>query len=960
MIAPSSETSSTSVAAVAGQAPISNGHRDLANELLRIVSDLAHELHPHLRKAAPVTLETDLDRDLGLDSLGRAELILRLDKAFKVRLPDQLLSEATRVGDLLDALREAAPDLVADRATTPFEQVALPPAAAPTEARTLIEALAFHVANHGDRPQLRLWKDDRDAEAITYRDLHEAALRVANGLLKQGLNIGDRVAIMLPTKPGFFHALFGVLYAGGVPVPVYPPFRRSQVEDHLRRQAGILNNAETRFLIIDEELRNVGALLLGLVDSLVHIDTVTALRSNGAADTPMPAAADTIALIQYTSGSTGDPKGVVLTHANILANVRAMGEALDAGSDDVFVSWLPLYHDMGLIGAWFGTLYYGAQAIIMPPLAFLADPGRWLRAMSRYRATLSAAPNFAFELCLKSIHDENNAGLDLSSLRLVVNGAEPVLPSTLSRFTERFAPYGFRPEMLGPVYGLAENAVGLAFPPLGRAPVIDRIQRTALTRDGRAIPAEPDDPTALTFVACGRPIPRHQVRIVDEGGREVPDRTEGRLQFKGPSATSGYFRNPEKNRTLFSGDWLESGDRAYLANGDVYITGRIKDMIIKGGRNIYPHEIEELVGQIDGVRKGCVAAIASTDARTGTEQLVIVAETRLRGSAEKESLRRRIVEACSESLDMPPDVVVVAPPRTVPKTSSGKIRRAAMRELYEGGLSVTSETALWRQLFVLAISGLGGGMRRLGRRVFEMAFAGYWWALLIMLAVLTWLTVMLLPRASWRHGVVRSVARLFLRMTGTTPEVIGHPEFGTGGNIVAANHASYIDSIVLTAILPGPVTFVAKEELSRQWIAGAFLKRLGALFARRAEAAGGVADTARQVEAVQAGARLVTYPEATLARMPGLRDFRLGAFLVAAQTGAPVFPVTLRGTRSVLRGEQWFPRHDRIVAHIGQSIRPDGTDFAAAVRLRDKVRAAMLRQCGEPDLLREHVIIPPA
>ena len=958
MVTSSPEISSTPGATA--QPSASSGHSDFTGELVRIVTDLAHELHPHLRKSVPVTLDTELDHDLGLDSLGRAELILRLDKAFKVRLPDNLLNEANRVSDLLDALRSAAPDLVSARVARPSPRMELLPTAAPSDARTLIEVLAYHVANHADRPHLHVWRDDQNAQEITYRDLNEGALKVASGLLRQGLLSGDRVAIMLPTQANFFHALIGVLYAGGIPVPVYPPFRRSQVEEHLRRQAGILRNAEARFLIIDEEIRNVGSLLLGLVESLARINTVKALAAAGAIDTPMPAGANTIALIQYTSGSTGDPKGVVLTHANILANVRAMGEALEASSDDVFVSWLPLYHDMGLIGAWFGTLYFGAQAVIMPPLAFLADPARWLRAMSHYRATLSAAPNFAFELCVKNIRDEDIEGLDLSALRLVVNGAEPVLPSTLSRFTARFAKYGFQPDMLGPVYGLAENAVGLAFPPLRRAPITDRIERTAFSREGYAVPARPEDPTALSFVACGHPIPKHQIRIVDESGREVADRVEGRLQFKGPSATSGYFRNEEKNRTLFSGDWLESGDRAYLANGDVFITGRIKDMIIKGGRNIYPHEVEDIVGQIEGVRRGCVAAIASADLQTGTEQFVIVAETRLTETAQKELLRRHIVEACSDTLYIAPDVVVLAPPHTVPKTSSGKIRRAAMRELFEAGLPVAGESALWWQLFLLAISGLSGRVRRLRRRVREMAFAGYWWFLLVMLAVPTWPAVLLLPWAAARHEVLRGAARLFLSMTGLSPRIVGHVEHGSHGSIIVVNHASYIDPIVLTASLPGPLTFVAKDELSRQWIAGPFLKRLGTLFAHRTEATGGVEDTARQVEAVKVGVRLVSFPEATLTRMPGLLDFRLGPFLAAAETRAAVLPVTLRGTRSVLRGEQWFPRHGPIYLHVGLPMQADGIDFAAAVRLRDEIRAAMLRECGEPDLSHDRIVISSA
>jgi acyl-CoA synthetase (AMP-forming)/AMP-acid ligase II/acyl carrier protein len=649
--------------------------------LLEIVWELMCELHPHMRQSVPVGLNSDFDRDLALDSLGRAELILRLDKAFKIRLPDEVLSEANTPGELLRAVLESRPQgqhvVLGFAAPSPV----LPEIAAPFAAATLTDVLEHHARVHGPRPHVRIWQGEDSETCLSYADLRAASSKVAAGLLERGLSPGDRVGIMLPTSAQFFQSFFGVLYAGGVPIPVYPPFRRAQVEEHLRRQAGILRNAAASILIVTPELRNVGSLLLGLTEALQHIETIANLVQAGSSADPVPAGPETVALMQYTSGSTGDPKGVVLSHANLLANIRAMGEVLEAGSYDVFVSWLPLYHDMGLIGAWLGSLYYGAPAVFMPPLAFLADPGRWLRAIGRYRATLSAAPNFAFELCCKSVRDEDLVGIDLGSLKRIANGAEPVSPTTIARFTKRFAKYGFQPHMMGPVYGLAENSVGLAFPPLGRAPIVDRVQRTALSSHGLAVSAPKSDPAALEFVACGQPLPRHEVRIVDTSGREVPERTEGRLQFRGPSATKGYFRNEKRTRALFDGAWLESGDRAYVANGDVYITGRIKDMIIKAGRHIYPHEIEELVGGIEGVRKGCVVAFPSSATDRGTERLIVLAETRITDPADGKALKQRITEDCAAHLDMAPDVVELVPPRTVPKTSSGKLRRSAARVL---------------------------------------------------------------------------------------------------------------------------------------------------------------------------------------------------------------------------------------------------------------------------------------
>ena len=933
--------------------PAAQPHADDAGELVVAIRELVLELHPNMRRRLVVRLNSNLDRDLGFDSLARAELLLRLDRTFRVHLAERLISDAETPQDLLDAIRQALPHAGVAATRGAMVPLALPEAAEPVECSTLIEVLAAHVSGHGDRPHLWLWHSDTAEECVTYRDLDRESRAVAGGLLREGLQAGARVAIMLPTERGFFSAFFGTLFAGGIPVPIYPPFRRAQVEDHLRRQAGILRNAEASVLITNEEIRNVGALLYGLAESLRRIEIVAELQRSEPLAEPHPADANTTALIQYTSGSTGDPKGVVLSHANLLANIRAMGGLLEASSSDVFVSWLPLYHDMGLIGAWLGCLYYGAPTVIMPPLAFLADPARWLWAIHRHEATLSAAPNFAFELCLKSIRDQDIEGLSLRSLRVMTNGAEPVSPSTIARFAERFARYGFRPEALAPVYGLAESSVGLAFPPLGRAPVVDRVRREDLASTGLALPAGPRDRAALEFVACGQPLPGHQVRIVDDQGFELPERREGRLQFKGPSATAGYFRNEEKNRALFDGPWLESGDLAYIAAADIFITGRTKDIIKRAGRNIYPHELEEFVGNIDGVRKGCVAAFASGDPQTGTERLIVLAETRLTDPEQLDQVRRRIGEAAMNLLGLAPDEVVLAPPQTVPKTSSGKIRRSEARFLYENGAIGRKPRALWWQLARLWLAGLARGSRRASRLAGELAYAAWWWTALVLVAIPVWALVVALPWRRWRHAVLRTAARLFLRATGTAVTLEADAPIPDGAVMIVVNHASYLDGAILAAVIPGELSFVAKIEFAGQVVAGPFLRRLGTIFVRRTDPRGGIDDTMSTLEVVRAGARIVTMPEGTFTRMPGLLGFRLGAFLVAAQASIPVVPVTLRGTRTVLRGEQWLARRAAVHVHIGKALFPDGSDFAAAVRLRDAARAVILARCGEPDLARE-------
>ncbi|HEY4773238.1 MAG TPA: AMP-binding protein, partial [Xanthobacteraceae bacterium] len=665
---------------------------------------------------------------------------------------------------------------------------------------------------------------------------------------------------------------------------------------------------------------------------------------------PPVAEAQSTALIQYTSGSTGDPKGVVLSHANLLANVRAMGQVMEASSADVFVSWLPLYHDMGLIGAWLGCLYFAAPLYVMSPLSFLVRPESWLWAIHRFRATLSAAPNFGFELCLNKIDDANLAGLDLSSLRMVANGAEPVGVQTVRRFIAKFGRFGFRAEAMAPVYGLAENAVGLAFPPLGRPPLIDRIDRDALARRGVAEPARPDDPRPLEIIACGHPLPGHEVRIVDEAGLEVGERREGRLEFRGPSATSGYFRNEAKTRELFRNGWLDSADRAYVAGGDIHITGRIKDIIIRAGRHLYPQEIEEAVAAIPGIRKGGVAVFGVTDRASGTERVVVLAETRESDPAARAALHARAQEVASEIAGAPPDEIVLAPPRAVPKTSSGKIRRSAAKELYQAGRLGAPQRALWWQIVRLSLAAAAPSIVRLARILRETLYAAWWWLVVALGFLLGWLAVMVVPRLEWRWATLRWIARAALAAVRVPLSARGLDRIPRGNAIVVFNHASYVDSVVLTAVLPGEPVFVAKKELAGQLFAGPFLRRLGTLFVDRYDVASSLADTEAATAAARQGRNLVFFPEGTLTRRAGLSGFYLGAFKVAAEANLPIVPGILRGTRSLLRGEQWFPRRTPISIDIAEAVRPSGADFAAVLRLRDAVRQVILAQCGEPDI----------
>ena len=786
---------------------------------------------------------------------------------------------------------------------------------------------------------------------MSYSELAHSARGVAAGLVEHDIVPGNRVALMLPTGQDFFVAFYGILYAGAIPVPIYPPTRMSQLEEHLRRQAGILSNAGARILVTVPEGQKLAMLLRAQVASLATVETVATLtRQSSKIQRPPPPKEDATALIQYTSGSTGDPKGVVLSHANLLANIRAMGQAMEASSADVFVSWLPLYHDMGLIGAWLGCLYFAAPLYIMSPLAFLVRPESWLWAIHRYRATLSAAPNFGFELCLNKVGDEHIEGLDLSRLRMVANGAEPVSVHTLRRFIDRLGHYGFKPSAMAPVYGLAESSVGLAFPPPGRPPLIDRVDRDALMTKAKAEPAKPEDANPLELVASGQPLAGHEIRIVGELGTELGERSEGRLEFRGPSATDGYFRDEAKTRELIHNGWLDSGDRAYMAGGDIFITGRIKDIIIRAGRNIYPQELEEAVASIPSIRKGGVAVFSVTDPAAGTERIIVLAETREADEAAREQLRRRIHDIAMDILAAPPDEIVLAPPRSVPKTSSGKIRRSATKELYQQNRIGVPRRALWWQVLRLSAAGIGPQLFRIWRLTGALFYAAWWWIIVGIGVVLGWSAIMILPRLDWRWSTVRWISRLALTAIGLRPKTTGIDHIPPGNAIAVFNHASYVDSLVLAAVLPGQPAFVAKHELARHVFAGPVLRRLGTAFIQRFDLAESLEDTRRITKLARRGRILVFFPEGTFTRRAGLAGFYLGAFKVASDANLPVYPGNIYGTRSILHSDQWFPRWSRIEVEIGEPIQPSGDDFAAAVRLRDQVREAMLARSSEPDL----------
>ncbi len=475
----------------------------------------------------------------------------------------------------------------------------------------------------------------------------------------------------------------------------------------------------------------------------------------------------------------------------------------------------------------------------------------------------------------------------------MVNGAEPISPTTLRKFTDRFGAYGMNRGVPSPSYGLAENCVGLCFPPFGRGPQIDRIKRESLAQRGYAEPADANDTDAFEVVACGHPIEKNEVRIVDNAGRELGERHEGMLEFRGPSITKGYFRNEEKTRELYHDGWVKSGDRAYIANGDIHLTGRVKDIIIRAGRNTYPHEIEEQISAIPGIRKGGVAAFGSADPATGTERLIVMAETKERNPEARAKMIAAAHEVVTAIAGSAADDIVLVPPRGVPKTSSGKVRRSSAKELYETGKTDVKEHGVWLQIARLAMSSAGRTVTNALRRVTDTLYAGWWWLITGLGFLFAYIAVMILPSMGSRWAALRGIIKSVFALTGVPVRVTGKENLPAGNAVILFNHTSYMDVLAIVAALPGTPAFVAKKEFENQAFAGSFMRRLGVAFVERFDASASLADADKISSMAKEGRLFVFFPEGTFTRRAGLMGFYMGAFKVAADANLPVVPGAL-------------------------------------------------------------------
>jgi 1-acyl-sn-glycerol-3-phosphate acyltransferase len=505
---------------------------------------------------------------------------------------------------------------------------------------------------------------------------------------------------------------------------------------------------------------------------------------------------------------------------------------------------------------------------------------------------------------------------------------------------------------------MAECAVALTFPPLDRKPKIDRVDRASFSLQGKAEPATGSGDNVLQFVSVGKPIPGHKLRIADATGQDLAERFQGHIQFCGPSMMQGYFENPDATQEVFQNGWIDSGDLGYLADGELYVTGRVKDLIIKAGRNLCPQEIEEVTGEISGIRRGCVAAFGVPDPRTGTERLIIVAETRMRKTEEVEQLRVTVIAHVDSCLGLPPDVVELVSPHTVPKTSSGKIRRDACKSLYlEGGLE-KGRRPPWIQILGISLASVSGGLALIFRKILPVLYALYAWGVLGLIGIPCWLVLVFLrdPAGSARsRQIFRLLCRSTLSMAGMKPALEGTDYLAQAASLVSlakplllvSNHTSYADALILGAVLPFDFRFVVKSDAASWPLVGRFIRQCDFPLVHREDPSQISPDFEQITRALRQGTAVHLFPEGTFTRACGLRPFQMGAFKLAVEAGCPLFPVTLQGVREVLPEGSWLPRRRRIRVVAGPLVIPRGKDLSEQVRLRDAVREEFLRHCGE-------------
>ena len=551
-----------------------------------------------------------------------------------------------------------------------------------TEPRRIVDIADAWAEREPERVCLTFHPGGRPAVPVTYGALRADVLAWARGLARLAIPPGAPVVVLARSAPGFVAAFLAAQRADLLAIPCPPPDPLEPSGRVQERVAAILGRSGATVLVDPTPGPETADLPAALGRRGLRVVDPSSIQDAEGEAAPRRAPAGTFAYCQFTSGSGGRAKGVRLTHENLLASIRARTEAYDLGESDVGVSWLPLFHDMGLVGYVLHPLVTGLPVHLMPTTAFLARPGAWLALIARVRGTMSVAPNSAYGLCARRVTDAEVAELDLSCWRLAFNGSEPVTREVVDAFTRRLAPAGFRASAMLPAYGLAENTLTATARRPGEGVRIEEVSRDALevAHEARAAAA---GEARRTVVSVGRPLPGQEVRVVDADGTPVGAHRVGEVHLRGPSVMHSYLPGTEGEAALRTDGWLATGDLGFMADGELFLVGRKKDLIIRGGRNYYAEDLEDAAARVPGIRPGRLAAFSLPGAEQ--EQVVLVAEARPDPDRDPAALRETIAQAVFQAVRWRPDDVVLLDPHALPLTSSGKVMRPEARRRYETG-----------------------------------------------------------------------------------------------------------------------------------------------------------------------------------------------------------------------------------------------------------------------------------
>jgi fatty-acyl-CoA synthase len=555
-------------------------------------------------------------------------------------------------------------------------------------ADTLVSCLAS--TPRGTAYGYRFLAIDGSERYFPFEGLEAEAHKRAAQLRALDLRKGDRVALVIADPAEFVLSFVGAVLGGIVPVPIYPRAGFKAKNAYVETVRHIVSASGAKLVLTQEATRSVIDEVFVADPTLARVVTTEQLQSVAVRSQELPSIDERdLCFLQFTSGSTSLPKGVMVSHKNLVANARAFlgPTGVNAKLDDLTVTWLPLYHDMGLIGFVLGAFVCPVPTLLMPTEMFGRRPNVWLETLHKYSGTLTFAPNFAYALATKRARDRDLEGLDLSRVRLAGCGAEPINPKVMREFAERFARCGFRREALLPAYGMAESTLAITFHPRDTPFITDKVSLADM-QNGIATPAADgggdsgvNDGGVMELVSCGIPFPEHELLIVDEQGQSLGERAVGEIWTRGPSVTLGYYGNPEATAESWTDGWLHTGDLGYIAGGNLYVCGRLKDLIIIRGANFYPQDIEWAVAELEGVRRDNVVAFSVQ--KNGEETLIIAAEG---NSSDAPQLRQSIAGKVQETVGLSVGHVAVVRVGALPKTSSGKVQRRRTKKLFETGM----------------------------------------------------------------------------------------------------------------------------------------------------------------------------------------------------------------------------------------------------------------------------------